>query len=270
MEVPSEPTPQPGADGAGAVPVGDGVRAGAPAWSLSTRQKSQVPHFGPLTTATREPVSMPQSCRASSSIAAMRPTDSWPGMTGYSSKPCFRRGAVISLDVATAHSRSPPPGGERRPYRASSTSGKLLGLDVPIGNQDCRSYAHRALLSRCSSRVGEDDDGAPSLPPTYSKGAAPVRASGPPRCRNPGLHLAMRDRSQGATSWATISLTLIGKAAIVIGATKGMGAAIADRFAASGARVTINSRTATGRIGLRERAQPDVRAGRPGSGRGSW
>ena len=38
---------------------------------------------------------------------------------------------------------------------------------------------------------------------------------------------------------------LTGKVAIVIGATKGMGAAIADRFAASGARVTINSRTAT-------------------------
>jgi 3-oxoacyl-[acyl-carrier protein] reductase len=37
---------------------------------------------------------------------------------------------------------------------------------------------------------------------------------------------------------------LTDKVAIVIGATKGMGAAIAERFAASGARVTINSRTA--------------------------
>jgi 3-oxoacyl-[acyl-carrier protein] reductase len=38
---------------------------------------------------------------------------------------------------------------------------------------------------------------------------------------------------------------LTDKVAIVIGATKGMGAAIAERFAANGAQVTVNSRTAS-------------------------
>jgi NAD(P)-dependent dehydrogenase (short-subunit alcohol dehydrogenase family) len=38
---------------------------------------------------------------------------------------------------------------------------------------------------------------------------------------------------------------LTGQVAIVIGATKGMGAAIAERFVASGARVAVNSRTAS-------------------------
>ena len=37
---------------------------------------------------------------------------------------------------------------------------------------------------------------------------------------------------------------LTGKVAIIVGATKGMGAAIAEQFAASGARVAVNSRTA--------------------------
>ena len=37
---------------------------------------------------------------------------------------------------------------------------------------------------------------------------------------------------------------LSGKVAIIVGATKGMGAAIAEQFVASGARVTVNSRTA--------------------------
>jgi 3-oxoacyl-[acyl-carrier protein] reductase len=46
---------------------------------------------------------------------------------------------------------------------------------------------------------------------------------------------------------------LFGKVAIVVGATKGMGAAITEQFAASGARVTVNSRTA---------AEADAFAGR--------
>jgi 3-oxoacyl-[acyl-carrier protein] reductase len=60
---------------------------------------------------------------------------------------------------------------------------------------------------------------------------------------------------------------LSGKVAIVVGATKGMGAAIAEQFAASGARVTVNSRSASeadafaGRLNDRnDRGAPVARA----------
>ena len=46
---------------------------------------------------------------------------------------------------------------------------------------------------------------------------------------------------------------LRGKVAIVVGATKGMGAAIAERFVASGARVTVSSRTVAETVAFAER-----------------